>query len=94
MTVLSATALFLHGTTVGINAVLERKGALVGLLTTEGFRDALEIRRAERDSLYDPLWQAPPPLVPRRLRLPVRERVRADGSVDVPIREDDVRLAL
>jgi N-methylhydantoinase A len=85
---------FMHGTTVGINALLERKGAVVGLLTTEGFRDTLELRRGDRDAMYDNLWKAPPPLVPRRLRVPVRERVLADGTVATPIERDDVRDAV
>src|SRR5947209_6071146 len=53
---LAAAEFFLHGTTVGINALLERKGAFVGLLTTRGFKDVLETRRGERDSMYDMLW--------------------------------------
>jgi N-methylhydantoinase A len=84
---------FLHGTTVGINALLQRKGARVGLLTTAGFRDILEIRRGDRASMYDALWATPEPLVPRHLRLPVRERIKADGTVLVPIVLDDVAAA-
>jgi N-methylhydantoinase A len=87
-------AFFLHGTTVGLNALLERKGAVVGLLATRGFRDVLEIRRGDRDDPYDLFWKQPPPLVPRRLRLPVTERIRADGSVHTPIDLEDVRRAL
>ena len=81
---------FLHGTTVGLNALLQRKGAVVGLLATEGFRDILEIRRGDRDEMYNLFWKPPPPLVPRRLRLPVRERIRADGAVHIPIETKDV----
>ena len=85
---------FLHGTTVGLNSLLERRGAVVGLLATRGFRDALEIRRGDRDDPYD-LFPAPArPLVPRRLRLPVTERLRADGAVHVPLEEKDVRGAV
>lgn len=90
---LAGSDLFLHGTTVGINALVERKGARVGVLTTAGFRDVLETRRTDRDEFYNMLWKAPPPLVPRRLRLPVRERVRADGEVHLPLEADDVRRA-
>ena len=85
---------FLHGTTVGLNSILERRGAVVGLLATRGFRDALEIRRGDRDDPYD-LFPAPTrPLVPRRLRLPVTERVRADGGVQTPLDEEDIRRAV
>jgi N-methylhydantoinase A len=84
---------FLHGTTVGLNALLERRGAVVGLLATEGFRDVLEIRRGDRVDMYDLFWRQPEPLVPRRLRLPVRERLYATGEVHTPIELDDVRAA-
>jgi N-methylhydantoinase A len=83
---LPETSFFLHGTTVGINALLERKGSVVGLLTTAGFRDVLAMRRGTRgEQMYDPLYQAEPELVPRRLRQPVVERMRADGTVDTPL---------
>jgi N-methylhydantoinase A len=85
---------FLHGTTIGINALLERKGARVGLLTTRGFRDVLEIRRGDREAMYDMLWIPPEPLVPRRLRLPVTERIRADGTVHTAFVEEDVAEAV
>jgi N-methylhydantoinase A len=85
---------FLHGTTVGLNALLERKGAVVGLLTTRGFRDILELRRGNREVMYDLLWEPPPALVPRRLRVPVTERILADGSVETPLVEEDVREAV
>jgi N-methylhydantoinase A len=91
---LSAAQYFLHGTTVGLNALLERRGAVVGLLATEGFRDALEIRRGDRSDPYDLFWKAPAPLVPRRLRLPVGERVLASGAVRTPLVEEDVRRSL
>ncbi|HET6505283.1 MAG TPA: hydantoinase/oxoprolinase family protein [Baekduia sp.] len=95
---LSADALntaqtFVHGTTVGLNALLERRGATVGLLVTRGFRDVLELRRGDRDDPYDLFWRAPEPLVPRHLRLPVAERVRADGTVHAPLSADDVAAA-
>ncbi|NKB35986.1 MAG: hydantoinase/oxoprolinase family protein [Gammaproteobacteria bacterium] len=85
---------FLHGTTVGINALLERKGAKVGLLATTGFRDILEIRRGDRAEMYNLIWTPPPPIVPRHLRLPVNERTMADGSIHLPINDDDVLEAL
>ena len=84
---------FLHGTTVGLNALLQRKGAMVGLLATEGFRDTLEIRRGSRDDMYNLFWRQPPPLVPRRLRLPVRGRILASGSVYRPLERTDIEVA-
>ena len=89
-----AAEYFLHGTTVGINALLQRQGAIVGLLATEGFRDILEIRRGDRDEMYNLFWSPPPPLVPRRLRLPVKERIRADGAVHIAQETADIRKAL
>ncbi len=85
---------FLHGTTVGLNALLERKGAVVGLLATRGFRDILEIRRGDRDDPYDLFWTQPLPLVPRHLRLPVTGRIRADGRIHTPLDEEDIRRAV
>ncbi len=90
---LASAGFFLHGTTVGLNALLTRSGAVVGLLATRGFRDVLEIRRGDRAEPYNLFWRAPEPLVPRRLRLPVTERLRADGEVDLPLEPDDVRAA-
>ena len=63
-------ALFVHGATIATNTVLEEKGAKVGLLTTEGFRDSLEIRRGYRENPFDHRTPYPPVLVPRSLRLP------------------------
>lgn len=74
-------AVLAHGTTVATNALLERRGATVALLTTAGFRDVIEIGRQDRPSLYDPFVDRPEPLVPRALRLEVSERVTADGAV-------------
>lgn len=90
---IATTKWFLHGTTVGLNALLERRGATVGLLATEGFRDVLEIRRGDRTEMYNLFWSPPPTLVPRHLRLPVRERIRADGQVHAPLNMADVRDA-
>lgn len=84
----------LHGTTVGLNALLERRGGTVGLLTTAGFRDVLEIGRGDWAEPYNLYWRPPPPLVPRRLRLEVHERVGADGSVVLPMHEPDVQVAV
>jgi len=70
-----------HGTTVGTNALLERKGARAALVTTEGFEDVLVIGRQARGSLYDLNWTRPAPLVEDHLRFGLRERVAADGTV-------------
>ncbi len=91
-------AYFLHGTTVGLNALLERKGARVGILTTEGFRDVLEVRRLMRvdehgEHMWDHHFKTPEPLVSRPLRLGVSERVLADGTVRKPLDPDSVREA-
>ena len=87
---LHETSHFIHATTTGLNAVLERKGATVGLLTTAGFRDVLEIRRGDRASMYDVLWRPSEPLVSRSRRLGVRERIRADGAIVVPLEPADI----
>src|SRR6185503_13042662 len=71
-----------HGTTVASNAILEQKGARVGLITTKGFRDVLEIRTLRMPRLYDIAWEKPPPLVERYLRRVVDERVDAKGHVE------------
>lgn len=86
----SAVAEVLHGTTVGSNTILQRKGARTGLLTTRGFRDVLEIGRIRMPDMFDLTWDKPKPLVPRRHRFEVRERIAADGSVIVPLSEADV----
>ena len=80
-----------HGTTLVTNAIIERTGAPTALLTTAGFRDALEIGREHRYELYDLNLEFPKPLVPRYLRLDVPERVAADGSVLRPLDEGFVR---
>ena len=76
------------------NALIERKGAKTALLTTEGFRDVLEIRHENRFEQYDINIDLPPPLVPRRLRVPVRERVDAQGEVLLPLDESSVARAI
>lgn len=83
-----------HGTTLVANTLIERKGALVGLLTTEGFRDILEMRSEQRYAIYDLFLQYPPPLSPRYLRRGVKERIDRDGNVLEMVCEDDVRRAL
>ncbi len=83
-----------HGATVATNALLERKGAKVALLTTEGHRDVLEMREGLKDNRYDLRSPPPEPLVPRQLRLGVRERLRADGSVLTPLDEASLDAAI
>lgn len=70
----------IHATTMVTNTIIERKGSLTGLLTTAGFRDLLEIQREVRYDLYDLFIRLPEPIVPRRLRIGVTERVQADGT--------------
>src|SRR3954453_8548499 len=94
----AASSYFLHGTTVGLNALLERKGARVGLLTTEGFRDVLEIRRLMRvdedgEHVWRHLFKTPAPLVGRPLRIGVEARTLAGGSVRTRLSATDVRAA-
>jgi N-methylhydantoinase A len=84
---------FLHGTTVGLNSLLERKGSKVGLLCTKGFRDILEIRRGDRDEMYNLFWQPAPPLVPRFLRLEIEERLYANGNVNQKINVNQIKNA-
>lgn len=80
-----------HGTTVASNAILEGKGARVGLITTAGFRDVLELRTLRMPRLYDMAWQKPPPLVERYLRKTVDERVRASGEIETPLSMEDAK---
>ena len=91
-----ATAICINGTTVALNALIELKGVKVGLLCTAGHEDSIEIRLGHKEEgyRYDADYPPAPQLVPRRLRLPVRERVLADGSVRQPLNEDDARAAI
>lgn len=83
----------LHGTTVGSNTILQRSGAKTGLITTRGFRDVLEIGRIRMPDMFDLTWDKPKPLVPRRHRFEVVERMAADGSVVEPLSEATVIAA-
>jgi N-methylhydantoinase A len=83
----------LHGTTVGSNTILQRSGARTGLITTRGFRDVLEIGRIRMPDMFDLTWDKPKPLVPRRHRLEVAERMAADGSVVEALHEASVVAA-
>src|SRR5687767_7675614 len=83
---LARTERIVHGTTVATNALLEHKGARTGLLTTEGHRDVIEMREGLKDvERYNLRLPPPEQLVPRRLRLGVRERLRADGRIELPL---------
>ncbi|NWF91309.1 MAG: hydantoinase/oxoprolinase family protein [Syntrophaceae bacterium] len=84
----------IHGTTLVINSIIERKGAKTGLITTKGFRDVLEIGRGIRYAPYDVFAEFPKPLIPRRLRLEVDERIRSDGSVLKPLSREEARRAV
>src|SRR6266705_2707412 len=83
-----------HGTTLATNALIEKKGAKTALLTTEGFRDALEIGHEGRYDMYDLFIDPPAPLVPRRLRREVRERLLADGEIRQPLDEHGARRVI
>ncbi len=82
-----------HGTTVASNTILQKKGARVGLLTTRGFRDVLEIGRVRTPDLFDLTWEKPEPLVERRHRLEVDERIGADGAVVRPLDREGLLAA-
>ena len=81
----------IHGTTLVINSIIERKGAKTGLITTKGFRDVLEIGRGIRYAPYDIFAEFPKPLIPRRFRFEVDERIRSDGSVLKPLDSEEAR---
>jgi len=81
----------IHGTTLVINSIIERKGAKTGLITTKGFRDILEIGREIRYAPYDIFAEFPKPLVPRRFRLEVDERIRSNGTVLKPLDREEAR---
>ncbi|MCK5569725.1 MAG: hydantoinase/oxoprolinase family protein, partial [Spirochaetes bacterium] len=80
----------LHGSTVGTNAVLERKGVKTAFLVTEGFRDILEIQRGDKENIYDLCYQRPSPLVPRNLVFPVKERISAKGEVLISLNHEQI----
>jgi N-methylhydantoinase A len=88
---LSQTELIVHGSTVATNALLTKTGAKTALVTTQGFRDVLNMRRGLRANLYDPKQSPPVPLIPRHLIFPVEERMDSEGSELMEIREDALR---
>src|SRR5262245_10847524 len=83
--------LFLHGSTIAINTILERTGARTALLTTEGFRDIYEIGRINRPDAYNLFFRKHVPLVERALRFEVKERVLADGEVERPLDDTEIK---
>ena len=91
---LDATELVIHGTTVATNTLVERKGAKIGLITTEGFRDLLEMREGLKEDRYNLHMKPVEPLVSRYLRVGVPERVRSDGEVATPLDDEAVDRAL
>src|SRR6201997_2627297 len=91
---LTKTDRIVHGTTVATNALIEHRGARVGLLTTEGHRDVIEMREGLKDDRYNLRLPPPEQLVPRRLRLGVRERMRADGGIETPLDHASLDRAL
>lgn len=91
---LGRTARIVHGTTVATNALLERRGARLAMLTTEGHRDILEMREGFKPDRYNLRMTAPDPLVPRELRLPIRERMRENGEVEIPLDEASLKEAI
>jgi N-methylhydantoinase A len=93
-TLLRSSDRIVHGTTVATNALLERKGARVGMLTTEGHRDVIEMREGLKPDRYNLRMPAPEPLVPRRRRIGVRERLRADGTASVRLDRSSLDAAI
>jgi len=91
---IEAVESFVHGTTIGSNAVIENKTALTGLITTHGFRDELEMRGQKRPNIYDVGWDRLPPLVPRSLRLEVHERILGNAQVERPLDVAEARQVL
>ena len=87
-------SVIIHGTTLATNALIERKGAKTALLTTDGFRDVVEIRHENRFEQYDVNIDLPEPLVPRRRRLPIRERVNAQGEILLELDESSINSAI
>ncbi len=91
---LGRTDLIVHGTTTADNTMIEMSGAVTGLVTSEGHRDEIEIRRGYKENIWDPAFPPPPPICPRRRRYGVPERLDFEGNVVVPLDEDAVRRAL
>jgi N-methylhydantoinase A len=91
---LARAALIVHGTTTADNTMIEMSGAVTGLITSQGHRDEIEIRRGYKEDIWDPAFPPPPPICPRRRRYGVPERLDFEGAVIMPLDEDAVRRAL
>ena len=91
---LRALGAIIHGSTQVINSIVQESGARIGLITTKGFRDVLELGRGNREEIYNLFYTPPPPLVERYLRLEVSERLDARGAVVTPLDEDEARAAI
>jgi len=91
---LSKARMLIHGQTLVINSVITREGAKVGLITTFGYRDCLELQRANRRDMYNFRYKKPEPFVPRYLRLEVDERIMADGTVLKPLNAEEIKNAI
>jgi N-methylhydantoinase A len=92
--ILARTTSIVHGTTTGDNTMIQMSGASTGLLVTAGFRDEIEMRRCYKEDIWDPTLGPPEPIAKRRVRLEIRERLTAEGEIDTPLDEDQVRRAV
>jgi N-methylhydantoinase A len=90
---LRRTRTIVHGTTTADNTMIQMAGAPTGLIVTHGFRDEIEFRRCYKEDIWDPSLPAPKPIARRRVRLEVDERLTAEGEVDRPLDEEEVRKA-
>jgi N-methylhydantoinase A len=91
---LEGTAVIVHGTTTADNTLIEMTGAVTGLITTQGHRDEIELRRGFKEDIWDPALPPPPPIAQRRRRIGVPERLDYEGNVIIPLDEAAVRAAL
>lgn len=91
---LAATERIVHGTTTADNTMIQMNGAVTGLVTSEGHRDEIELRRGYKENIWDPSYPPPPPICPRRRRIGVPERLDYQGNVVVPLDEEKLRAAL